>query len=80
MISVHFSGCLDTDNRCPLWARVGECVRNPTWMGKYCKTSCGGCGNLNGKKRSGIANKMSAKYNPKMDPEFHLEDDEMEED
>ncbi len=36
----------DFDNRCPMWAKAGECTKNPDFMvseGAECRKSCGAC-------------------------------------
>ena len=38
--------CVDNPQfvlECPLWAGLGECERNPTWMLPNCPLSCGTC-------------------------------------
>ncbi|EFX88792.1 hypothetical protein DAPPUDRAFT_311166 [Daphnia pulex] len=44
------SGCLDEHKYCNIWAKRGECERNP-WMMSHCRPSCnqcdGECANLN---------------------------------
>ena len=38
--------CVDSDKiKCPLWAKSGECQKNPVWMKKNCATSCKNCAN-----------------------------------
>ena len=37
--------CVDGSQNCAYWARLGECKKNPTFMLKTCKRSCGVCGN-----------------------------------
>lgn len=33
--------CTDSDlEQCPLWAKEGECFKNPSWMLENCKKSC----------------------------------------
>ena len=38
------TGLYDDDEKCPGWADVGECAKNPNYMLVYCKKSC--CGNV----------------------------------
>ncbi|CAB9512017.1 prolyl 4-hydroxylase [Seminavis robusta] len=35
--------CEDTDKRCEIWAKQGECKSNPQYMLIYCKKSCESC-------------------------------------
>lgn len=35
--------CLDTDERCPEWARQGECRNNAQFMLVQCRKSCSSC-------------------------------------
>ena len=35
--------CEDTQDRCPEWAKMGECEKNPGFMSGGCPRSCGGC-------------------------------------
>ena len=35
--------CLDRELRCPYWASVGECQKNPNYMELHCAQSCGTC-------------------------------------
>ena len=37
--------CVDTDDRCSVWASVGECSGNEKFMRKACPQSCGFCKN-----------------------------------
>jgi hypothetical protein len=37
-------GCIDTDDRCKQWALNNDCIINPTFMLKYCPSSCNSCG------------------------------------
>jgi hypothetical protein len=37
-------GCVDSSGTCPTWASAGECKRNPVFMHKQCRWSCGVCG------------------------------------
>ena len=37
------SACQDQENDCAYWATVGECENNPTYMTKFCPSSCGKC-------------------------------------
>lgn len=41
---IPLKGCLDMDEECIIWASVGECKKNPTWMMPNCPVSCGLCG------------------------------------
>uniref|UniRef100_A0A5S6QGU6 ShKT domain-containing protein n=1 Tax=Trichuris muris TaxID=70415 RepID=A0A5S6QGU6_TRIMR len=36
--------CLDSHEKCPLWASKDECDRNPFWMLPNCQKSCQSCG------------------------------------
>ena len=42
-------GCADESDNCPLWAKAGECKKNPTYMvgsegvPGYCRKSCNAC-------------------------------------
>ena len=38
------TGLQDDNEKCPGWANVGECAKNPNYMLVYCKKSC--CGNV----------------------------------
>ena len=38
------TGLQDDYEKCPGWANVGECAKNPNYMLVYCKKSC--CGNV----------------------------------
>ena len=38
------TGLQDDNEKCPGWADVGECAKNPSYMLVYCKKSC--CGNV----------------------------------
>ncbi|CAL4067315.1 unnamed protein product [Meganyctiphanes norvegica] len=38
------SGCADSNKFCSVWAKKGECPKNPSYMHKYCKKSCNKCG------------------------------------
>ena len=38
------TGLQDDNEKCPGWADVGECAKNPNYMLVYCKKSC--CGNV----------------------------------
>ncbi|XP_072021870.1 uncharacterized protein [Amphiura filiformis] len=35
--------CVNENDHCDYWARVGECDKNPGYMHKYCQKSCGIC-------------------------------------
>ena len=35
--------CLDENDNCALWASVDECEKNPVYMLKLCRKSCGSC-------------------------------------
>ena len=35
--------CTDSDKRCSAWAKIGECTKNPLWMGPNCRKSCKQC-------------------------------------
>lgn len=39
--------CEDHHPRCGHWAAKGECKKNPKWMLKHCKVSCGKCTQAN---------------------------------
>lgn len=39
--------CEDHHPRCGHWAAKGECKKNPKWMLKHCKVSCGKCSQAN---------------------------------
>ncbi|CAE1305213.1 unnamed protein product [Acanthosepion pharaonis] len=43
---IKASNCNNTHDSwdCYIWARQGECERNPTFMNKFCKKACGLCG------------------------------------
>jgi len=41
---VSVPGCVDQDNRCPFWAVIGECKRNPAYMQEVCRPACRMCG------------------------------------
>ena len=36
--------CRDRHANCAFWAKVKECKKNPSYMLKYCRESCGACG------------------------------------
>ncbi|KAJ0042993.1 hypothetical protein Pint_19351 [Pistacia integerrima] len=42
-------GCFDEDRNCPMWAKAGECTKNPKYMvgagttPGYCRKSCNAC-------------------------------------
>ena len=38
------TGLQDDNEKCPGWANLGECAKNPNYMLVYCKKSC--CGNV----------------------------------
>jgi hypothetical protein len=38
--------CVDTHERCPDWATMGECEANPAYMERYCPYSCNACDQL----------------------------------
>ena len=38
------AGCKDLHPRCPIWKDLGECQENPRDMKRYCRLSCGVCG------------------------------------
>ena len=38
------TGLQDNNEKCPGWANLGECAKNPNYMLVYCKKSC--CGNV----------------------------------
>ena len=47
-VAIFFSSasaekCKDTDTRCEGWANIGECTKNPIWMGRNCRKSCNKC-------------------------------------
>lgn len=42
--SAETAVCADRHDRCPVWARLGECDSNPDDMHKYCPESCDVCG------------------------------------
>jgi ShK domain-like len=35
--------CVDQDDQCPLWATLGECKTNRTFMNEKCRKSCDRC-------------------------------------
>ncbi|CAI5937738.1 unnamed protein product [Closterium sp. NIES-64] len=35
--------CVDESEHCPLWAKAGECEKNPGYMHSSCARSCGKC-------------------------------------
>uniref|UniRef100_A0A914D235 ShKT domain-containing protein n=1 Tax=Acrobeloides nanus TaxID=290746 RepID=A0A914D235_9BILA len=35
--------CFNEHECCATWNQKGECARNPTYMGQWCKASCGKC-------------------------------------
>ncbi|XP_078688834.1 uncharacterized protein LOC144920501 [Branchiostoma floridae x Branchiostoma belcheri] len=37
------NNCRDNSNHCGYWSRTGECSKNPTYMRKSCRKSCGLC-------------------------------------
>ncbi|GMS87160.1 hypothetical protein PENTCL1PPCAC_9335, partial [Pristionchus entomophagus] len=43
----HFNPkvCEDNHSLCNVWSKYGECVKNPGYMYKYCRQSCGICSN-----------------------------------
>ncbi|XP_015770208.1 PREDICTED: peroxidase skpo-1-like [Acropora digitifera] len=41
------ASCEDHHPRCGNWAAKGECKKNPKWMLKHCKVSCGKCSQAN---------------------------------
>jgi ShK domain-like len=46
VVSAGLGGeCKDLHPRCPIWKDLGECSENPGPMSRYCKMSCGKCGN-----------------------------------
>lgn len=44
--SLFFLDCNNTHDSwdCYIWAKQGECERNPPFMNKFCKKACGLCG------------------------------------
>lgn len=43
-IVIEFKGrCTDMNGECANWSRRGECLRNPSYMLKNCRVSCGTC-------------------------------------
>lgn len=36
-------GCTEEDKECVVWAKQGECHKNPRYMMRFCRRSCGGC-------------------------------------
>lgn len=41
---VTTSSCEDSNKvQCPLWAKNGECEKNPAWMKVNCRKSCKVC-------------------------------------
>lgn len=43
------NGCKDDDASCPLWAKQGECEKNPVFMWESCPKSCNKCGGAGAK-------------------------------
>jgi len=37
------SGCVDEEDNCEEWARLGECAKNAVFMEQSCRLSCGKC-------------------------------------
>jgi hypothetical protein len=37
--------CVDDEEECKYWSRIGECDSNPNYMLKHCKLSCKACDN-----------------------------------
>lgn len=44
--AVSSSVCEDNEERCPQWAQVGECKKNPNYMLVNCAKSCDSCVDL----------------------------------
>lgn len=45
IISAATAECADNDQQyCQIWADVGECDSNPTWMNINCRKACRQCG------------------------------------
>ncbi|XP_064635154.1 MAM and LDL-receptor class A domain-containing protein 1-like [Lineus longissimus] len=38
------TSCEDQDQRCPLWAEMGDCLNNAAFMLETCKQACDNCG------------------------------------
>lgn len=38
--------CLNNHRFCDYWSKLGECMKNPSWMLVNCKKSCQQCGEL----------------------------------
>ena len=36
-------GCVDENNECAIWAKSGECEKNPNYMSSFCRRSCKTC-------------------------------------
>ena len=43
-------GCHDVLERCPVWAELGECEANASYMNQYCAFTCGTCVDENGEQ------------------------------
>eukprot|EP00756_Hemistasia_phaeocysticola_P002361 Hpha_TRINITY_DN11636_c0_g1::TRINITY_DN11636_c0_g1_i1::g.49136::m.49136 len=43
VVALEPVSCVDSDKQCPTWAESGECKRNPTFMNRKCRKSCGEC-------------------------------------
>lgn len=40
---LHYSKCMDLRDSCSQWAELGECTKNPAYMGPHCPYSCHTC-------------------------------------
>lgn len=43
LVTIIPLGCTDERKECAAWAKQGECQKNPRYMMKFCRRSCGGC-------------------------------------
>ena len=52
--------CVDDDGHCPIWAKSGECEKNPGYMSFNCRKSCNTCdGQLISNKQPSINEQLS---------------------
>ena len=42
-----FLDCVDENDNCQNWAKVGECDKNPNYMLEKCNWSCNACASGN---------------------------------
>ncbi|XP_046566967.1 cysteine-rich secretory protein 2-like isoform X2 [Haliotis rubra] len=57
--------CVDSDRRCPSWAKSGHCTRSARYMKSTCKKSCNICGG--GATKGGKKEEKPKTKNPKTD-------------